>query len=250
MDRETEKPKGREHEADPRQASFERVREHAQRQLALERTGGRFLESSQTKEARESSKQWEENRVKSPEEVRQEKDIEILRERVPDFRLANWEKLDKVWGRGGRLELLQKAEDWLAVLQNRESMDLIDAKLPTGCGSYNWKTGKCSLSYDDLNHGDWRKALHTYLHEARHAYVLDVILNPQSHPEVAESQRLEWFEAAKTYRGAPGPKASVIEWLAYERHPIEVDAERSAAWTARRIDERHRLIDERMRRES
>ena len=117
-----------------------------------------------------------------------------------------------------------RAEVGFARIQNRPIVDIVTFLGPPDFyGHFNPVEPRIGINIWLLLTGDTRSALQAYLHEARHAFQFDVIINPSAHSDIHPATIAKWTQASEHYVPV-GPDATPAEIEGYENHVLEIDA--------------------------
>ena len=129
---------------------------------------------------------------------------------------ANWNTLTLE----KRVDLMQRVENFQAELQNRPPCVVKAEPMATNQRGYYYNhqivQNQDMVKYTDSSN----MCLQNVIHEGRHAYQYDTVLNPQNHLEVSNETLAAW-----TSNLAPGNYISAkVDSVAYFQQPVEMDA--------------------------
>ena len=146
------------------------------------------------------------------EQERQTRMQALAKELEPE----NWSKLNLE----KRVDLMQRVENFQAELQNRQPCVVRTEQMPTNQRGY-YTNHQIVQNYDMVKYTETSDmCMKNVLHEGRHAYQYDAVLNPENHMEVSNETLAAW-----TSNLAPGNYISAnADSNAYYAQPVEMDA--------------------------
>lgn len=146
------------------------------------------------------------------EQERQTRMQALAKELEPE----NWSKLNLE----KRVDLMQRVESFQAELQNRQPCAVRTEQMSTNQRGY-YTNHQIVQNHDMVKYTETSDmCMKNVLHEGRHAYQYDTVLNPEKHMEISNETLAAW-----TSNLAPGNYVSATtDSKAYYDQPVETDA--------------------------